>query len=99
MSEVIRYYYQFAREYSESIAQMQEQPEITEVSQTFNSSPVSEKTSSIEITEPVEKEETFSETEKPQISETEGTSFETVKPQISETEDIKRRNAINPVDQ
>ena len=99
MSEAIRYYYQFAREYSESIAQTQEQPEITEVSQTFNSSPVSEKTSSIEITEPVEKEETFSETEKPQISETEGTSFETVKPQISETEDIKRRNAINPVDQ
>ena len=84
MSEAIRYYYQFAREYSESIAQTQEQPEITEVSQTFNSSPVSEKTSSIEITEPVEKEETFSETEKPQISE---------------TEDIKRRNAINPVDQ
>lgn len=80
MSEAIRYYYQFAREYSKSAVKEQIpleeevtvteniEPEITKIPETSEHLSVSEVTQLPEITKPFpKKEETPSETVKPQI--------------------------------
>ena len=80
MSEAIRYYYQFAREYSESAVKERiplkeevtvtenTEPEITEIPETSEHLSVAEVTQLPEITKLLpKKEETLSETVKPQI--------------------------------